>query len=288
MEVGEAILKRRSVRFFNDHEIDISILHEILISGIYAPTAGNLQVWEFYCYFQKNTIDRIKSCSPGILGNPKAIIVACVNERRIEELKLKDWTLNAVIDVSMACQNIMLKAFELGIGSCPVTSFEKDTLTKILSLSSYLKPLILIALGYYDKLPETPARDESVIHIEAKNQNEPTFNQEIEAPQRISNFPIEMLGFLITSVKINVREPPSYAVIRLLEAAEKICEYLLDLYPEHQSYFEFIKNELNTASSLYFLGNATYIEHLEKALDVYVHLLSSLENKKQSENSGRD
>ena len=87
MEVGKAIFERRSVRFFNERQIDTSILREILIAGIYAPSAGNLQPWEFYCYCQPDSVDRIRSVSPGIMGKPKAIIVACMNEKKIKEQK---------------------------------------------------------------------------------------------------------------------------------------------------------------------------------------------------------
>ncbi|RKX35463.1 MAG: hypothetical protein DRP19_04695 [Thermotogae bacterium] len=274
MEVGKAIFERRSVRFFNERQIDTSILREILIAGIYAPSAGNLQPWEFYCYCQPDSVDRIRSVSQGIMGKPKAIIVACVNEKKIKEQKLEKWASNAIIDVSMACQNMMLKAFELGVGSCPVTSFENDTLAKALALPSYVKPLILIALGYYDKLPQTPPRDESVIHIETRSCDKPS-QEQAKIPGDAINFATEILGFLVTSAKINTREPPSYAIMRLLEAASKICEYLASSHPERRDISESIKNELDTASSLYFIGDDNYISHLEKALEQYLHLLSS-------------
>ncbi|MCD6103334.1 MAG: nitroreductase family protein [Thermotogaceae bacterium] len=274
MEVGKAIFERRSVRFFNERQIDTSILREILIAGIYAPSAGNLQPWEFYCYCQPDSVDHIRSVSPGIMGKPKAIIVACVNEKKIKEQKLEKWASNAIIDVSMACQNMMLKAFELGVGSCPVTSFENDTLAKALALPSYVKPLILIALGYYDKLPQTPSRDESVIHIETRSCDKPS-QEQAKIPEDAINFATEILGFLVTSAKINTREPPSYAIMRLLEAASKICEYLASSHPERRDISESIKNELDTASSLYFIGDDNYISHLERALEQYLHLLSS-------------
>jgi len=274
MKVGEAIFERRSVRFFNNRQIDTSILHEILIAGIYAPTAGNLQPWEFYCYCQPDSIDRIRSVSPGIMGKPKAIIVACVNERKIKEQKLDKWTSNAIIDVSMACQNMMLKAFELGVGSCPVTSFENDTLAKALALPSHIKPLILIALGYYDKLPKTPPRDESVIHMEAQSCDKPS-QEQAQVSENAINFATEILGFLVTAAKINTREPSRYAIMRLLEAASKICEHLANSQPERRDISESIKNELDTASSLYFIGDNSYINHLERALEQYLQLISS-------------
>ncbi|MBS7628775.1 nitroreductase family protein, partial [Candidatus Bathyarchaeota archaeon] len=47
LEVFEAIRGRRSVRSFLDRDVSQSQLERIIECGILAPSAGNIQPWEF-------------------------------------------------------------------------------------------------------------------------------------------------------------------------------------------------------------------------------------------------
>jgi nitroreductase len=47
MHIIKAILKRRSIRKFEQKPIHEDVLKEILSAAIQAPSAGNQQLWEF-------------------------------------------------------------------------------------------------------------------------------------------------------------------------------------------------------------------------------------------------
>jgi len=57
---------------------------------------------------------------------------------------------------SMAAQNIMLLAHELGIGSCPVRSFHPKVVKILLDLPAWIEPQLIILLGYPTSQPTTP------------------------------------------------------------------------------------------------------------------------------------
>jgi len=278
MEVKEAIFGRRSVRFFNDKPIEEGVLREILLAGIYAPTAGNLQPWAFFCYHDRHKVESIKSVAPGILGNPSAVIVACLDKGKLNKNDSQQWFLNGVMDVAMACQNMMLRAFELGIGSCPVTSFDSDSLVRILALPLEYHPLILVILGFFDKLPVVPKRDVSVIHIEVKTDEE-------KQP-----FELELLGFLLSSLKLSISEPSNYTRIRLMEAAIRTCEYLRNAFPHVRNLLEEIEVTLKSAATSCFYDNSVYKELFEKSLVLYTNLMSRLRKNPNfgSKNQGGD
>lgn len=269
MEVSDAIFKRRSIRQFTDNLVDKSVLREIMLAGIYAPTAGNLQPWEFYCYCSPDALNIIKSVSPGIIGNPKAIIVACINEQKLEKLGLKCWYQFAIMDVSMACQNMMLRAFELGLGTCPVASFDAESLQRILALPEGRKPILLIAVGYYQELPPMPKRDESVIHIEDAEYQHIGEERNV---QETKDFLLSLLGFLLSSVRISDKEPLNYPLMRLLEAAIKVVNQLIQLMPEKLDTLQNLKKDLDNAISLCFRNDPNYADLLAKVIDLYVIL----------------
>lgn len=240
-----------------------------MLAGIYAPSAGNLQPWDFYCYRSQDTLKIIKSISPGILGNPKAIVVACINEQKLTKVGLKNWYENAIIDTSMACQNMMLRAFELGVGSCAVTSFDADSLRKLLALPEGRKPILLIIFGYYEELPPAPKRDESVIHIEDEEDQQ---NDQVGATEKAIFFLLDLLGFLISSTRLGSKEPVNYSPMRLLEASIKIVDQLSQFIPEKSDTLLQMRSHLDEAVSLCFQNNPEYEVYLSKVINSYILL----------------
>src|SRR5450756_1715804 len=64
----------------------------------------------------------------------------------------------ALMDASMAVQNILLAAHDKGLGSCVIASFHVSAVQKLLQLPSSIKPLLLIILGYPTGKPSAPKR----------------------------------------------------------------------------------------------------------------------------------
>jgi nitroreductase len=63
-----------------------------------------------------------------------------------------------VADCAIAAQNIMLAAYEVGIGSCAVLSFAKVAMREILNLPANIEPMLMVTLGYPAEAPEPPPR----------------------------------------------------------------------------------------------------------------------------------
>ncbi len=149
MNIDEAILERRSVRRFTDKEVTPEKLTDLVKAGIWAPTGGNAQPWEFIIINSPVALKLIKTVSPGLLGNPSACIAVCSE---------------AIMDCSMAAQNIMLKAYDLELGSCVIRSFNRDAVRMILKAPENIMPELLITQGYFEGNPGNPKRKEVVIH----------------------------------------------------------------------------------------------------------------------------
>lgn len=165
--VLEVIKGRRSVRSFKPDPIPEEHLKLILEAGLWAPSGGNAQPWEFVLVRERQVIDKIRLFSPGLFGDPYALIVLCVNKNRIKRRDESGKQI-ALMDVAMAAQNMMLEAYYLGVGSCPIASFNKTAIKELLDMPDHVDPVLMVSLGYPEKWPEPPKRRpfEEVVHYE--------------------------------------------------------------------------------------------------------------------------
>jgi nitroreductase len=163
-ELLKAIRERRSIRRYEREPVSLDDLKLLVEAARWAPSGSNLQPWKFVIVTDRNVIEAIKMMSPGILmGPPPALIVLCHDEKRVEgerELQL--------MDLGAAMQNILLMAHVLGLGACPIASFDGESVAELLELSSHIKPVLLICVGKPADKPKPPPKlsiDELVIKV---------------------------------------------------------------------------------------------------------------------------
>ncbi|MEE8564617.1 MAG: nitroreductase family protein, partial [Atribacterota bacterium] len=135
MDLLKAIMERRSVRSFQADHVPEDTLRRLVEAGIWAPSGGNAQTWCFIIVTDGVSIRRLKMLSPGLLGNPPAVIVICqdIAEAERKGAKLGKEILS-LMDSAMAAQNIMLAAYAEGLGTCIVRSFHPGGVQKLLRL----------------------------------------------------------------------------------------------------------------------------------------------------------
>lgn len=160
----KVIKERRSVRRYEKEPVSLDDLKVLVDAARWAPSGSNLQPWKFVIVTDRIVIEAIKMMSPGILGGPPpAFIVLCRDEKRIEGEREAQ-----LIDLGAAMQNILLTAHVFGLGSCPVASFDAESLAELLELPSHIKPVLLICIGKPADKPKPPSRlsiDELVVKV---------------------------------------------------------------------------------------------------------------------------
>lgn len=159
MDLWEAIRGRRSVRAFLDRPVTRETIEHILEAAIWAPSGGNAQTWSFVVATSPTEIRRIRIVSPGLLGDPPAVIVVCQDlaAARIKGGKLGE-TFLAPVDAAMATQNLLLAAYAEGLGTCTIASFHRGGIRRLLGLAEGIEPILLVSLGYPAQSPQAPAR----------------------------------------------------------------------------------------------------------------------------------
>lgn len=158
--IFEVIKGRRSVRSYKNQRVPEGMLMKILEAGQWAPTPGNVQSWRFIVVREARQLERLKALSPGFPREAQAAIVVCSDRRAMEGFGEDMSRLLAAEEAAMAAQNMLLVAYSLGLGSCPVASFSEVGVSELLELPDHIYPIILVALGFPDKYPDPPRRKE--------------------------------------------------------------------------------------------------------------------------------
>ena len=150
--VYRAIINRRTIRRFKEKPISKHILKKLINAARLAPSAKNLQPLEFIIVTNKEICAKVFAHigwagylapygAPPAHKQPVAYIVVLVNNAKAEPRF-------AAYDVGAAIENILLSAWELGIGSCWIQAINRQNLKKILKLPGHYWLDSVIALGY--------------------------------------------------------------------------------------------------------------------------------------------
>lgn len=165
----DVIMTRRSIRRFRPDPVDRETLRHIVKAGSYAPSGGNRQPWEFIVVNTPELVDQVYPRVRWLGGDPP------VGQRPTAyiALLLQDGTRHASSG-GAAFQNMMLAAWERGVGSCCIGSIDRDQVNALLEVPPELHLFVILALGYPAEDPvvqETaeslrPTRDEhGVLHV---------------------------------------------------------------------------------------------------------------------------
>jgi len=144
----EVIKTRRVIRIMTDEPIAKAELEQILEAARWAPVGGNQRFLRFVAVEDRRIIKLLRMVSPGMFQQPQAVIVICADWKKHAERKVKGNDRSAFIDVGTAMQTMLLAAHSIGLGSGPVTSFNKVSASIILNLSANVTPELMVCIGH--------------------------------------------------------------------------------------------------------------------------------------------
>ncbi|MBN2429914.1 MAG: nitroreductase family protein [Acidobacteria bacterium] len=171
MNCIEAILSRRSIRCFRAEPIPAETVELLLRAGMAAPSAMNLQPWEFIIVTDRVRLTAMAEIIPYGKMLPQAALAVfiCGNMRRAPEQRreLMYW----VLDCSAAAQNILLAAHGLNLGGVWLGVFPRQErmrgLAELFRLPSHIQPHSVLALGVPDETGAVKEKfDPNKIHEE--------------------------------------------------------------------------------------------------------------------------
>lgn len=162
------IFKRTSVRKYSKEPISPEKVEMLLKAAMAAPSARNMQPWEFIVVQDKEILNKISEMGTFahmVKEAPLAIIVCADKEKEIPLMSGKNYWIQ---DCSAATENIMLEATDLGLGSVWIGTFPKEEmvkpLTELFILPKNIVPVTTIAIGYPEgeNLPKNKFNKEKI------------------------------------------------------------------------------------------------------------------------------
>ncbi len=145
----EIIYERRSIRRYKRKPVPDEVLRAILEAGRLAPTANNKQPWYFIVVRNPDLKGKLVFSSwNSFIEDASAVIIGCGDSR-------EKW---AVVDVTIALQNMVIAAEALGLGSCWIGHFVEKEVKRALKIPDHLKVVAMITIGYPAERPEPPPK----------------------------------------------------------------------------------------------------------------------------------
>jgi nitroreductase len=143
--VWKAIAAVRTVRAFADRPIEPAHIDRIVRAGRHAGSSKNLQRWTFIVCRDRAHLQELARLGPtaGHLAGAAAAIALVTPDPRAPGAALSiTW------DSGRAAQNMVLAAWELGIGSVPATVYEHDLARQLLGYPDDQQCEYILSFGY--------------------------------------------------------------------------------------------------------------------------------------------
>jgi nitroreductase len=145
MELMDVLRERKSVRSYREGEVEKEKLDLVLEGARTAPSWQNQQCWSFIVVSDKEVIKRLGGNINGWLKDAPLAIVACGDPRQSGERNGIQYYL---VDVSIAMQQLVLAATDLGLGTCWLGAFDETVVKQTLGIPDGIKVVAMTPLGY--------------------------------------------------------------------------------------------------------------------------------------------
>lgn len=162
-----SIFTRRSIRHFKDIPLTQEQIEHLLRAGFQAPSARNLQPWEFIVVTDRQRLNEMADLAPSAkpLKGAALGIVVCGNLKKDEYLEFCEQ------DLAAATENMLLEAHDMGLGGVWIgmhpAAGRAQRLKVVFRLPEHIFPFWMIAFGYPDEEGKLKDNyDPSLIHYE--------------------------------------------------------------------------------------------------------------------------
>jgi nitroreductase len=155
LELSEAIRNRTSIRKYLPRPVESEKIVACIDAARLAPSACNAQPWRFIAVDDPDLLRDLAPAFGGIYGISRfarkaPVLIAIISD--------PDWLPSAggklrktdfhLIDIGIAGEHFVLKAVELGLGTCWIGWFDENRVKKVLKIPVGKRVEIMLSLGY--------------------------------------------------------------------------------------------------------------------------------------------
>lgn len=191
MEFNEVLNARRSIRKYKPDEVTDSQIAALLEAARLAPSGFNVQPWRFVAVKDRDTRKMLAGATgSAFVADAPVVIVCCMDmtafasfgsrlqelvgagafteerlalytsEEFVKGMDMSEQWLKANLSmyVAIAATHLMLKAADLGLGSCWVGHFDEEKVKHIAGLDGRYGVTAMITIGYASQNPTARPR----------------------------------------------------------------------------------------------------------------------------------
>jgi nitroreductase len=159
MDFFETVMVRRSVRVFQEKDVDALDVKQIIESSMQAPSAGGLQAYRIYLVRNKETLEALAFAAHGqecVSKAPLAIVFTADQKRSASKYQERGFEFYSVQDATIAAAYSQLAAAALGLGSVWVGGFDPFEVSRLVRAGAYEVPVAIIPIGHPAENPARP------------------------------------------------------------------------------------------------------------------------------------
>ena len=157
---AEVVKRRAMVRSYKSDPVPDEKIQQLLKYAVRAPSAGNVQPWEFIVVKDPTVRAQLTKAAGGqtSVATAPVTIVTCADIQRMGQQYGARGSFFSLVDVSFASLLILLGAVEQGLGACFVGSYNPEDVAKLLELPAHARPVGIITIGHPAERPQKPKR----------------------------------------------------------------------------------------------------------------------------------
>lgn len=171
MNTWDAVHGKRAVREFADRQIPPDLLERIVRAGTRAHSSKNTQRWAFVVVQDRARLEALSTTGPyagHVAGAAAAVALVTPDPRAGGQ------PLSIMWDLGGAAAQMMLVAWDAGVGSCPATVYEQPLVREILGLPDGMWCEYILSFGY----PADPSKLTAPLRAGGRRPMEDVVHQE--------------------------------------------------------------------------------------------------------------
>ncbi len=147
MELERVIRERYAVRDFKPDPVEDDKLNAILEAGRLAPTAKNGQLQRIYVFKSPEALEKLRALTPCAFNAP-VVLMSAYDMQNVWQNPFEAEVDSGREDASIVGTHMMLRACDLGLGSCWVAHFPPMETARAFGLPENIRPVMLLPIGY--------------------------------------------------------------------------------------------------------------------------------------------
>jgi len=151
MKVTDAIARRRSIRHYEGREMSKQQIQSLLEAAFMAPSAGDVHPYEVVVVLQQTKRKELAMACYNeqfVLEAPVDLVFLVNEVAALDSYGNRGIGLYSLLDIGAAVENLMLKATEMGLGTCWIGAFDERKVRAVISPPDAYRPVTIVTLGY--------------------------------------------------------------------------------------------------------------------------------------------